>query len=163
MGERSAARFLLGLGPTVAQRHRAIEDWLAWFGIDAVHAEVAQPLELPLTAGRRLCEARFEQRLRHDFQRVRIERRLPIDSVRDIVWIGLSAKVIVQPHLGWDGVLGLDPMQRRFHLAAVGRVAAARSRVVGATQFDNVAAGVFHDLLASDEVGVSQTDFTART
>ena len=47
-------------------------------------------------------------------------------------------------------------MQRRLHLAAVGRIAAARGRIVGAAQLDDLAGGILDDLRAGDEVGAAQ-------
>ena len=53
-------------------------------------------------------------------------------------------------------------MDRPLHLAAVGRVAAARGRVVGAAELDHVAGRVLHDADALDEVGVAEPHLAAR-
>ena len=60
-----------------------------------------------------------------------------------------------------DGVRGRDPVHRRLDLAAVGRLAAAAQGIVGAVDFNNVAGGVFHDILRGDEIGVAQANFFA--
>src|SRR6185312_3287979 len=48
-----------------------------------------------------------------------------------------------------------------LHLAAVGRVAAARRRVVGAAQLRHLALGVLHHLAPGDEIGVAQAYLAA--
>src|SRR5580704_12142950 len=47
-------------------------------------------------------------------------------------------------------------MHGGLYLAAVGRVAPAACRIVGAMHLDNVAALVFDDALSGDEVGIAQ-------
>ena len=59
-------------------------------------------------------------------------------------------------------MLGREPVQRRLGPAAVGRVAAARLRVVGAAELDDLAVRVLHDVGAGDEVGVAQAHLAAR-
>ena len=57
---------------------------------------------------------------------------------------------------------GRHPMDGGLHLAAVGRVAATRRRIVGAAQFGHLALGVLHDFTASNEIGVAQAHLGAR-
>ena len=53
-------------------------------------------------------------------------------------------------------------MQRRLHLAPVGRIAAAGRRVVAAMQFGNLTGlGILLYTHALDEVGVAQADLAA--
>ena len=70
--------------------------------------------------------------------------------------------MVVQPHLGRHGLGGRNPVDRPLHLAAVGRVAAARGRIVGAVHFDHLARlRVFHHARAADEIGIAQPHFLA--
>ncbi len=52
-------------------------------------------------------------------------------------------------------------MDRPLHLAAIGGAAAARRRIVGAAQLDDLAGGVLHDLFALHDVAPAQADFAA--
>ena len=47
-----------------------------------------------------------------------------------LVGVGLGEQVVVKPHLGVEGVLGGDPVDRALHLAAVRGVPAAGGRVI---------------------------------
>ena len=51
----------------------------------------------------------------------------------------VGEEVVVQADLGRHGVGGRDPVQRPLDLAAVRRAAAARLRIVGAAQLDDLA------------------------
>ena len=74
----------------------------------------------------------------------------------------LREQIVVEANLGVDGVLGRDPMDGGFHLAPVGRVAAARCRIVGAMNFDHFAGlRILHHAGAGDEVAVAQPHFAA--
>ena len=53
-------------------------------------------------------------------------------------------------------------MHRGLHLAAVGRIASSRRRVVGAPQLDDVPCGILHDFGAGDEVRATQAHFPSR-
>ena len=53
-------------------------------------------------------------------------------------------------------------MHRRFHLAAIGRVAASAGRIIGAMDFNHVARCILHHALRGDEVGIAQAHFFAR-
>src|SRR5437764_13892733 len=57
--------------PRVAQRYRAVEDECPFPRI-AVHAEVAEPLELNAHAGCRGRKARFRARIAQNFERVAV-------------------------------------------------------------------------------------------
>src|ERR1700683_813047 len=54
-----------------------------------------------------------------------------------------------------------DPVQRRFHLAVVWRVAAAGPRIVGAPELDNPPRRIFHDFTAGDEISIAQPHLAA--
>ncbi len=64
---------LLDLGPGVAQRHGAVEDWLSGCGI-GIDAEVAQAFEL-IAAARRAAsrEAGLQFAAGQHFERIRIQ------------------------------------------------------------------------------------------
>src|SRR5262245_55410332 len=47
-------------------------------------------------------------------------------------------------------------MDGGLDLAAVGRIAAARRRIIGAAQLHHLAGSVLYNLAASDEVGIAQ-------
>src|SRR5262249_56883803 len=53
-------------------------------------------------------------------------------------------------------------MDRGLDLAAVGRVAAAGRRVIGALERNNLPGVVFHRFATRDEIGVAQAHFGAR-
>ena len=77
-------------------------------------------------------------------------------------WILVTEQTIVEADLGVERVRGRHPMQRRLHLAFIGRIAAPRGRVVGRADFDDGARrGIFHDAGARDEVRASQADLLA--
>ena len=60
-------------------------------------------------------------------------------------------------------VRGGDPVQRRLDLAAVGSIAAARGRVVGAAELSHLPRlGVLDDIFAGDEVSEAEADLAAR-
>ena len=54
------------------------------------------------------------------------------------------------------------PVHGGFHLAAIRGIAAARRRIVGATEFDNLTVRILHHLGTGDEVGAAQTHLAAR-
>ena len=54
-----------------------------------------------------------------------------------------------------------DPVHRGFHLAPIGRVAAATHRIIGAMNLDDLAGRIFHHALRGHEVGVAQAHFLA--
>ena len=63
---------------------------------------------------------------------------------------------------GGQGVLGAEPVNRDFDLAAVGGVAANCCRIVGAANLNDIAVFVFVDAGAGDQIGIAQANFAAR-
>src|SRR5690606_4666647 len=51
---------------------------------------------------------------------------------------------------------------RRLHLAPIGGVAAARRRIVGTAELDDLAGRVLHHVAAGDEIGEPQAYLAAR-
>src|SRR5258706_10950509 len=82
-------RFLLDFGPGIAQRHGAVEHQLMRSGI-AIHAEVAEPLELITAAGCRAGQARLQLAVGKNFERVRIQIIGELSALRDVVRIFLG-------------------------------------------------------------------------
>ena len=65
--------------------------------------------------------------------------------------------MIIEPHLGFNGLGGRDPMQGGFDLAAVrGIVAAAGLGIIGATQFNDFTRIIFDDVGAFDEIAIKE-------
>src|SRR5262249_26165229 len=123
-----------------------------------VATEIAEPLELhrSVAVGRR--QGRLELAIAQHLERVRIEVRGEIASVR--AWA--LEQLIVEADLGPNRLPPPHPVQRRLHLAPVGGVAAAGLRIVGAPELDHLAGGVLHDLPAGDEIRVAQPNLLAR-
>ena len=135
-----ALRRFLDLGPGVAQRDGAVEDQLAGRGV-RIHAEVAQPLELVAAADGAASRRRRLQLAAASPLRAIAGFRLAVKSWPSGTSLGFSLdeQVVVQPHFGVDGVRGRDPVDGGFHAPAVGRVAAARGRIVGAVDLHHFA------------------------
>src|SRR5690349_18292771 len=53
---------------------------------------------------------------------------------------------------------GRDPMQSRPDLASVGSIAAARGRIIGTYQLDDLACCIFHCLTAGDQIAIPQSN-----
>ena len=101
---------------------------------------------------------RLELGVGQHLERVRIE----IGGEVGGVGIGAREQRIVEPHLGRHRVRRRHPVQRRLHLAPVGRrVAAARRGIVGAAQLDHLARRILHRLAAGHEIGVAQPHLLA--
>ena len=129
---------LLDLRPGVAERHGAVEHRLAGRSV-RIDGEIAQALELEAIAGLGRSEARLEAAAGQHLQRLGIQVHLVIDAFRHVAGIGHGEEVLIEPHLGPHGMRGRDPVDRALHLAAVGGVAAAGGRIVGAVQLDDLA------------------------
>ena len=124
-------------------------------------AEVADALELEAVPGLGAGERGLELGVGEDLERVGIEIVEEVAALGEVVGIGLGEELVVEADFGGDGVGGRDPVHGGLDLAAVGRVAAAAGRIVGAVHLDDVAGRVFHHALRGDEVGVAQADFLA--
>ena len=107
--------------------------------VDDVADEVRGPLELIPRSGRIIRHARLDLRAADDDERVRIERIDEILPVAHGVGIGNGEQRVVQPELAVERVRGRHPVNRALHFSAVGRVAAARCRIVGASELDDLA------------------------
>ena len=114
-----------------AQRHGAVEDQAAG-GRIRVHAEIAEPLELEPRARRGALQARLDAAAGQHLQRIRVNVRLPVRALRHVIRVRLGEERVVQARLRLERVRGRDPVQRGLDLAPVGRIAAARRRVVRA-------------------------------
>ena len=127
-----------------------------------VHAEIAQALELvaALRRGAPRSDGSSLQPVTH-FERFGIQVGGEILALGHLVGIFVGEQVVVEPHFGIDGVCGRDPVDGGFHPAAIGRVAAARGRVIGAVHFHHFAVLVLHHAGAGDEIGVAQAHFAA--
>ena len=124
-------------GPAVLERHRAVEDR----DVRACCRDRRRSSRGARTGSacpaRRAASDGSSFALVHDLERLRVEHASRKSSHRARVLDG--EQPIVEPHLGVDRVRGRHPVQRRLHLAAVGRVAAARRRIVRAAQLDDLA------------------------
>ena len=76
--------------------------------------------------------------------------------------VGAREKRMIQPNFGRERAGRRNPMQGRADPSAIGRIAAAGRRIIGADQLDDVAGGVFHDIAAGDKITVAQPDFPSR-
>src|SRR6185312_12249373 len=147
----------LGFGPAVAQSHRAVEDRASGPGI-AVAAEITLALELDRPLGLVLGKRGLDHGILQHLERRGIEVGHDIATGAGI---GTRKESAVEPDLRWYGVRCRYPVDRALHLAAVGRVAAARRRVVGAAQLHYLARGVLHCLAAGNEIGEAQPHLAA--
>ncbi len=125
-----------------------------------VDAEVAEALELVARA-RPGALARlgstFARRCTSSEFGFRCSRKLSV-ACR----IFVREQPIVNPHFGVERVRRRHPVQRRLHLAAVRRIAAACRRIVGRAQLGNLAGGrILDDARALDEVRAPQPHFVA--
>src|SRR5437879_943239 len=77
------------------------------------------------------------------------------------IWFGDSKKTIVETHFSVNRVSSAHPMDRAFDLAVRCRSASFAAQVSGAMQLDDVARRILHHLIALDDVGVFQTNFSA--
>ena len=73
------------LRPLVAEGHRAVEDRRARLRIPEIRQEVAQPLELPPAPGLRGPERGLDPASLEDLEGLRIQVRLVIDALGDVV------------------------------------------------------------------------------
>src|SRR5690348_5180708 len=147
----------LELGPGVPEAEGAVEDEPSGRRV-GIRAEVAEALELHGLTGRQFRERRLDQALLEHRLRVGVEVGV---EVAVSAGIGAGEQTVIDTHLGGHGVLGREPVQRRLRPAPVGGVAAARLRIVGAAELDDLAARVLDHVGAGHEVGVAQTHFAA--
>ena len=148
------------LGPGVFEGEGAVEDQIARSGV-GIEAEVADALELEAVLQLGVGERGLQLGAGEDLQRVGVEIVEDVLAFGKIVGIGLGEELVVETDFGGDGVGGRDPVHGGLDLAAVGRVAAAAGRIVGAVHLDDVAGRVFHHALGGDEVGVAQAHLLA--
>jgi glutaminyl-tRNA synthetase len=112
--------------------------------------------------GRFTHNARLQLGIGNHFQRLRVQVRRPILTVRHVVRVFLGEQRVVEPHFARHRVRRRNPVDGRFHLAAVGRIAAARSRIVGASHFHHFAGRVLHYARAFDKIAIPKTHFVTR-
>src|SRR5262245_24303218 len=148
----------IDLRPRVLQRDGAVEHRPARNGV-GIDGEVPETLELKARAGRGVREAGLYLRTGQHVERVWIQIG-PIVVGRAGVLAGEQS--IVAAHLCIDRVRRRDPVERGFHLAAVGRVAAARGGIVRAAQLDDRAGGILYHSRARDEVRAAQPHLAPR-
>ncbi len=113
-----------------------------------VHAEVAQPFELIAAAGSRIRQTRLQFASGQDLHRLRIQIIGELVAFFDVIRVFFGEQRFVNPNLGVNRVLRRNPMDGRFHFAAVRRrVAAACFRIVGAVNFHHFPCAFFTTLV----------------
>src|SRR5581483_5580384 len=147
----------LELGPGVPEAEGAVKDGPPGRRV-GIRAEVAEALELHGLTDRQFRERRLDQALLEHRLRVGVEVGV---EVAVSAGIGAGEETVIHAHLGGHGVLRREPVQRRLRPAPVGGVAAARLRIVGAAELDDLAARVLDHIGAGHEVGAAQTHFAA--
>ena len=75
--------------------------------------------------------------------------------------VGYSEEAVVEPHLDRKGVVGGDPVDDAFHLAALG-LSVERGGVVAATELHYLAVPVLDGLLAAHHISPPQAHLGAR-
>ena len=146
------------LGPGVLEAERAVEDEPLRRRV-GIRAEIAEALELHGLTNRQLGERRLD----HGFLEHRF--RVGVDVSEGVavgVGVGAGKESVIETHVGGHSVLGREPVQSRLGPTPVGRVAAARLRIVGAAELDDLAACVLDNVGAGHEVGVAETHLAAR-
>ncbi|BAF61048.1 hypothetical protein PTH_2866 [Pelotomaculum thermopropionicum SI] len=117
------------------------------------------PQKLVAASRRRAGQAGLNQAGGKPLQRVRVQTGLEILLLIRVLF---GKKVVVQAHLGADGMGGGNPVQSSFYLAHFRRGTAARCRVVGAAQLDHPAGAlVLYHPLALNDIGMLQPDLAA--
>src|SRR5690606_26538384 len=136
-------------GPGIFEGDAAVEDRVGGLERAGVADEVAEAFELHRDARPGVGEGGLQFAVGENFEAGGVEVVLPVFAVGDAAEVLDPAEVIVQSHLGVEGVLRADPVERGLHFAAVGGVAAAGLGVVGGVQFDDFAGVVLDDTSAS--------------
>src|SRR5262249_140053 len=155
--ERVRACGRLSLREGVAERNGAVEDRVVLVLV-LVETEISEPLELDRLAYVHPCEGWLYKHASQDFERVRVD---VLGEVTVRAGIGPREQRIVEPDFRRPRFRRGDPVQGGLDLAAVGRVAPARGRIIGTAELEDVAGGVLLHFAASDEEGVAQTHFLA--
>src|SRR5688572_19219791 len=119
-GPHAFLSFRLLFRPSVFEGYGAVEDWLAWFGVAGVDAEVGEALELVTGCRVGLRHAGFEFR-GEDFEGVWVQVLFEIAAFAVGFFDGEEA--VVEAHFGVDRVPRADPMDRALHFSAGGRAA----------------------------------------
>src|SRR5579871_4586227 len=97
-----------------------------------------------------------------DFERIRIQIDREIFTLLSLVRILAREQILIEPHFRIDRMRGGEPVDGGLHFPAVGRVTAARSRVIRAVNLRDVArVRILHHTRTGDEVAVAQTHFLA--
>src|SRR5256885_6177489 len=148
---------LLDLRPGVAEPDGAVEDQARGRRLERVDAEVPLALELVARPGLRAGEEGLDSAPGEHLERVPVQDRL---EVLDLVGLGDREEVVVQAHLGADGMGRRDPVDGPLHLAPP-RIAAAARGVVRTAHLRDRARRVANHAGALDDVGVTQAHLDA--
>src|SRR5262249_14669553 len=147
------------LRPSIPQCNCPVEHWFCGSGI-LVHTEVPQPLELVTRSGRGVRNAWLDVAYLN-VERVRVQVVQVSLTFYYVVRVGRLEEVVVKPDFsfssGWRG----DPVEGGFDLSSIRRISSAGCRIVGTAKLRNISVGIFDDLIACDEVAVSEPDFPA--
>ena len=154
-GGRGFLRLLgLDLGPRVLERDRPIEDRaLRCRNLDRLRSTRAAPNWTASPTGAPTSEGSTKTPRSTVSDR---GFRSPNTSRPSVP--GIGEEVVVQPHLGRHRVRRRQPVEGRLRPATVGRVSAARRRVVGAPELDDRTRSVLDDLATRDEVRRPEPD-----
>src|SRR5512142_1863931 len=120
------------LGPGVAKRDRPIEHQRSWPRIQGVAGEIPDTLELVPRAVWVPSHARLDLGPANDHEGLGVEHAQEILPLLHGIRIRHAKELVVQPELAIDRVWRGDPVDGALDLATVGRIAAARRRIVGA-------------------------------
>ena len=70
-------------------------------------------------------------------------------------------KIVVGADLGVDRVRCRYPVDRGFHFASIGRIAAAGCGIICAVNFNHLAVPVLNDVCTGNEIAITQSHFTS--
>ena len=112
---------------------------------------------------RRVLQARLHKTRPQYGERRGVQVRGELSALGRVIRVALCKKRVVQARLSLYGMTGRYPVYGPFHLAAVRRVAAARSRVIGAVYlFYLPRSFIPANACALYKIGVAQADLAAR-
>lgn len=148
------------LGPTVAQRHGAVEHGASGPAVLDVGDKVAVAQKLPVRAGRGVAQRRLDQGT-DGADRVGVQVIQKTPSGRHVIGVFDSKQTIVHPHFDLACVRGGDPVYGTLDLTAVVAPAATRRWIIATVQRRNLAARIGFDPLQPHVVGMLEPDFLA--